>query len=211
MTEVLAIVIFSAIPIGFFHTLFGPDHYIPFIALSKANHWSLRKTAFITLLCAIGHVLSAAILGLCGIALSMTLTKLKFIENLRGTIAAWLLITFGLVYFVWSIRSIAKKQHHHSHLPNRSTPWILFILFILGPCEPLIPLILYPAIQGSTLAILWVSLAFGLTTIATMLAVVIISTRSTRAFHFTFLEKYANALAGLVIFFVGVAIKVFNL
>jgi len=207
--EVLAIIIFSAIPIGFLHTLFGPDHYIPFIALSKANHWSMRKTVCVTLLCAIGHVLSAVLLGLLGILIGLSLTKINFIENWRGEVAAWLLIAFGLIYFVWSLRAIARKTHHHHH--SNSTPWILFILFILGPCEPLIPLILYPAIQGSALSVLLVSLAFGTATIITMLSMVILSIRATHVFRWTFFEKYANALAGLVIFSVGIAIKVFNL
>jgi len=48
--EAFTIIIFTAIPVGILHTLFGPDHYVPFIALAKAHHWSLKKTTWITLL-----------------------------------------------------------------------------------------------------------------------------------------------------------------
>ena len=29
------------------------------------------------------------------------------------------------------------------------TTWSLFIIFILGPCEPLVPLMIVPALAGS--------------------------------------------------------------
>jgi len=207
--EAFTIIIFTAIPVGILHTLFGPDHYVPFIALAKAHHWSLKKTTWITLLCGIGHVLSAVILGIIAIAIGLSLTKIKVIEDIRGELAAWILIIFGLLYLIWSLRALVR-QHHHTH-PHSRTLWILFIIFILGPCEPLIPLILYPAIQGSMWAVFLVSLAFGLATIATMLTVVILTVRGMHLLQFKFLEKYANVIAGSMIFMVGIAIKIFNL
>ena len=29
------------------------------------------------------------------------------------------------------------------------TPWVLFTIFLFGPCEPLIPLLMYPAAKGN--------------------------------------------------------------
>ena len=31
----------TAASIGFLHTLFGPDHYLPFIVMAKAKGWLL--------------------------------------------------------------------------------------------------------------------------------------------------------------------------
>ena len=42
--------------IGFIHTALGPDHYIPFIALSKSQNWSKLKTVWVTALSGLGHV-----------------------------------------------------------------------------------------------------------------------------------------------------------
>ena len=72
----------TAVFIGFTHTLIGIDHYVPFVVLSKANAWSLKKTMWIVLLCGIGHVLSSVLLGLIGIALSQSLSFLVNIETL---------------------------------------------------------------------------------------------------------------------------------
>ena len=70
MTPELTVLLVTAASIGFFHTLFGPDHYLPFIVMAKARKWSLTKTTWITLLCGIGHIGSSVILGMIGVAIS---------------------------------------------------------------------------------------------------------------------------------------------
>jgi hypothetical protein len=59
----------TAISIAFLHTLAGPDHYLPFIALSKARGWSMGRTIMWTIICGCGHVWSSVLLGLGGAAL----------------------------------------------------------------------------------------------------------------------------------------------
>lgn len=114
MNDAVIVLFLSTIAIGFVHTLIGPDHYVPLIAMSKARRWSFVKTAIITFLCGLAHVLSAALLGILAILLGITLTKLTFVENWRGDFAAWLLIVFGLLYSLWSIYRL-KNNHGHSH------------------------------------------------------------------------------------------------
>jgi len=89
MSNELVILTWTAVTIGFVHTIFGPDHYVPFIVLSKVRQWSGIKTVMITLLCGIGHVLSSIILGFVGIAVGIAVFKLRqlkhFVERLpRG-------------------------------------------------------------------------------------------------------------------------------
>ena len=40
MEASLPVLLVSALSIGFFHTLLGPDHYLPFILLSRSRNWS---------------------------------------------------------------------------------------------------------------------------------------------------------------------------
>jgi len=87
----------TAATIGFVHTVVGPDHYLPFIVISRARKWSLPKTLFISFLCGLGHVLSSVVLGFLGIALGLAVGHLEKVESTRGSIASWLLIGFGLV------------------------------------------------------------------------------------------------------------------
>ena len=56
MYETTAILAGTAALIGLGHTLCGPDHYLPFIVMGKANRWSMPKTLWITFLCGLGHV-----------------------------------------------------------------------------------------------------------------------------------------------------------
>ena len=102
--------------LGFFHTVTGPDHYVPFIAMSKVGRWSFPKTIAITLACGVGHVLSSVLLGFLGIAASLALARLEWFEGVRGDLAAWLLLGFGLAYMVWGIRrAIRNRPHTHAH------------------------------------------------------------------------------------------------
>jgi sulfite exporter TauE/SafE len=232
MSRELAILTTAAASIGFFHTLIGPDHYLPFIVLAKSRKWSLFKTGWVTAICGVGHILSSVVLGMIGIALGITVNKLVRIESVRGNIAAWLLIAFGLVYFIWGLRkAIKNKPHTHLHIHENEahehahghtnehthvheiegkvnlTPWILFTIFIFGPCEPLIPLLMYPAAKNSLQGLIMVTAVFGIITIATMLGIVLVSTFGINFLPLKRIERYNHALAGLAIFLCGIAIQ----
>lgn len=226
----------TAAVVGFIHTILGPDHYLPFILLSKARQWSGVKTVVITLVCGIGHVVGSIALGFIGIALGIAVFKLEAIESFRGEIAAWILIIFGFTYFVWGIhRAIRSRRHEHSHLHENQathshlhthvsshshvhsskyaglTPWVLFTIFVLGPCEPLIPLIMYPAARNDMMAVALVAAVFGLVTISTMLVMVLVSAYGFSKLPLRKLERYSHALAGLTILLSGGAIKFLGL
>ena len=47
---------------------------------------------------------------------------------------------------------------------------MLYEVITLGPCEVLIPLLMYPAAQESTLGMMLVTLVFGSSTLLTMLS-----------------------------------------
>ncbi len=63
MSELLALSL-TAISISSIHTMSGPDHYLPFIVLSRSDKWSSFKTYMLTTVCGLGHILSSVILGL---------------------------------------------------------------------------------------------------------------------------------------------------
>jgi sulfite exporter TauE/SafE len=235
MNHELAVLTLTAAGIGFFHTLMGPDHYLPFVVLSRARGWSWRKTSAVTLLCGLGHVLSSVVLGLVGIALGVALHRLEAIEQWRGSVAAWALITVGLVYFAWGLhRAMRRKGHRHFHFPGTAklhelqhhperaaqleaegkvslTPWVLFIVFALGPCEPLIPILMYPAATASWGGAVLVAGVFSVVTMTTMLAAVWIGSAGLNLVPLGKLERYSHALAGAAIFLSGLGIQMLGL
>jgi sulfite exporter TauE/SafE len=202
----------TAASIGFIHTLLGPDHYLPFVAIARARNWSGIKTTLITIFCGLGHVLGSVLLGIIGIALGLVVSKLEGLESVRGDLAAYALIVFGLVYFSWGLRKVFRKTAHHHLHDNKFEPkknvtlWVLFIVFVLGPCEPLIPILMYPAAQKSLLGLAAVTLVFTIATVTTMTVMVYLLSKGVSFIRIGTLDKYAHALAGLVITFCGVSI-----
>ena len=91
------VLIISAATIAFVHTLMGPDHYLPFVSMGVARRWSTKKMLAITAFCGVGHIVGSIALGFVGVALQWQLGSLEWFESVRGDVAAWCLIAFGLV------------------------------------------------------------------------------------------------------------------
>ncbi len=237
MTTELNALIITAAFIGFFHTILGPDHYLPFIMMSWARKWSVVKTSLVTLLCGLGHIGSSVVLGLIGVAMGLAVKKLEVVESVRGNLAAWLLIAFGLVYFAWGLRRAYRKKSHvhghthalgvahkhlhghyreHAHIHDDKrapgiAPWALFVIFVFGPCEPLIPILMYPAAKNSLIGLVVVTCVFGIVTITTMLGVVLLSIAGVSFIQFKRLQRFTHAIAGATICLCGLAIQFMGL
>lgn len=230
----LALVLGTAAALGVGHTLLGPDHYLPFVAMARAGGWSRARTLWVTLGCGLGHVGGSVVLGAVGIGLGVGVARLEAIELARGELAAWLLIGFGLAYATWGLwRALRNRPHSHLHMhpaedgvilhahphthagphshphgnPNRLTPWVLFTILVFGPCEPLIPLLMVPAAQASLVGVTLVAAVFAAATLATMAAVVLAAQAGMARLPFGTLERYVHALAGSTLAACGVAIR----
>lgn len=234
----LQLLLGTAVSIGFLHTLIGVDHSLPFVAIGKARSWSLSKTLGLTAICGLGHVVGSIILGFVGIGFGVALEKLTFIESVRGEITAWLIIGFGIAYASWSFMKVQRghthshahthedgtvhthdHDHHdqHAHAHTNSAPngamaaWSLFIIFVFGPCEALIPMLMAPAAEHNWLWVALVAGAFSITTILTMMSVVAVGFLGLSLPAMRGLEKYANVAAGMAIAMSGLAIQVLGI
>lgn len=269
----------TAAALGGLHTLYGPDHYVPFIALARIGRWSVGKTILVTLSCGLAHVLSSVVLGIIGLVLGTSVLRLGEIESWRGGVAGWMLLAFGMGYTVWGLHRAFRGRRHahphrhadgtvhdhehahegdhlHVHAPpfawpalsggvksaggapgplqgegavargptsgrdgvgnagplvadgrSRRASWVMFIIFLFGPCEPLIPLVMYPAFAGRPVDVVWVTLAFAASTLAVMTAMVLLGTRVAREIRVSSLQRFDHAMAGAAIMFCGIAVK----
>jgi nickel/cobalt exporter len=220
--------ILAAAGIAVVHTALGPDHTLPFIMLARDRNWSTARTVRVTLVCGAGHVLSSLLLGGLGLAAGLGIGRFEIFEGLRGSFAAWMMVLFGFAYFVWGIRIALRRRagivpheheghvhlhpgggHHHrdhSRKYSSTTFWVLFTIFVLGPCEPLIPLFLAPASRGNwTLAILS-GAVFGLFTLVTMVSLVLLGLKGIQRLPFGILERWSFALTGVVVGSSGLAV-----
>ena len=286
MTTTTFVLLASALSIGVFHTVLGPDHYLPFIAMARAGGWSRKKTMLVTTLCGLGHIAGSVLLGMVGIAFGISLSRLEAFESSRGSWAAWALILFGLLYTLWGLRRAARKRPHthvHAHANGtihkhehrhegphlhphpsapeghepptpegkgravlggdgsagirggpataspggstggsrvrstnriqegpssaRMTPWVLFVVFLLGPCEALIPLLMFPAAMESWSALLLVTGTFGAATLATMVGLVFLGLEGSQRIRLPLAQGYGHVVAGVTVLLCGVAIQ----
>ena len=226
----------AAVGVGFLHCLAGPDHYLPFVAMSRVGLWSLRKTLLITVICGMGHLIGSAALASIGVAMGLIVYQLETdqtgavqqqlsaAESWRGDITGWLIVLFGLVYFLWGvfhavrmrrrqrvaegsqIEEVERQVESLASRAGRLTPWILFTVFVFGPCEPLIPMVLGPAAAADMWSAAWVIILFGVSTLVTMTVLVALIYLGVGAVRLQRAEIYGHALAGLVVLACGLAI-----
>jgi ABC-type nickel/cobalt efflux system permease component RcnA len=240
--DVVAMALVAA-GLGCIHTILGPDHYVPFVMMAKAENWSRKKTALVTFLCGLGHVGSSVAIGAGLAAAGMAWTawsgsRWQAFNEWRGDFAAWLLIGVGAAFFVWGIvRAKRNKHHSHAHLhedgsvhshshaheadhmhvhavddKNRSlTPWVLFTIFIFGPCESLVPLMLASWAVAGVGGAVFVAGAFSVTTIATIMVVVGALLAGVSQIPIGKLDRYSLAAAGAALILCGVAIRFLGL
>ena len=232
----MSVLVISAATLGVIHTLLGPDHYLPFIVLSQARKWTRTRTLWITFISGVGHVAGSVILGVIGIAMGISLGRLEAIESSRGGVVGWMLIAFGIIYTAYGVYKYSKRGAHfhlqavlrpksirHSdlHLSNgdlrkeddagRMAPWILFLIFVFGPCEVLIPMLVYPAAEHSGFGIFLVALVFGIATVGTMLLVVTLGYQGFSMVRFKGKEHQLHLFAGMVILAAGVGMQFLGL
>ena len=209
----------TAASLAIVHTLLGIDHSFPFVALGRARGWTLARTLLVTALCGAGHVASSVVIGAVGVGLGIATDALLWLESARGELAAALLIGFGLAYAAWAVwrgfrgpdgarlrGGPAGARFEGPGGADRVTPWALFIVFVLGPCEPLIPLMVVPGMAGDWLAVAAVVGVFGLLTVGAMLLAVAAAWRGVALLGAGRIGRHADVAAGLVVAASGAAV-----
>lgn len=227
----------TAASLALVHTVIGVDHTLPFIALARARDWSLTTLLVVTGLCGVGHVLSSVALGSLGLGLGATVARLGLFDSFRGNLAGWLLIAFGTVFAVRGLLRASRGAHHHHvhqhadgtvhehghdhHQVEHRHPhpvqersalvWTLFVIFVLGPCEPLIPLLMAPALGGHWSWVPLIVTVFGVVTIGTMLLAVTVGYYGLRAGRWPRLEAHSDVLTGCVIAGSGAGVQLLGI
>lgn len=215
----------SAIVISCLHTAAGPDHYLPFIALARSRGWSVGRTLFWVVVCGCGHVWSSVLLALVGALLGWSLSLLTWFEGVRGSVAGWALLLFGAAYSFWGlVRTRLNRRHRHFDVYEDGTlyvyehkegavvdprerhvvtPWVLFLVFVLGPCEPMIPLLYLPAVQSSWWGMVVLVLVYTFFTLLTMILIVLAGYYGSSLLKTDWLERHMHTLSGLTVFICG--------
>jgi len=93
------ILLASTLTVAILHAL-APDHWLPFVMLGRAQHWSPWKLTGITSLAGFGHVSSSLLIGAIGVLVGMAAEKVNLWESHRATLHRS--YSSGLGWRIWS-------------------------------------------------------------------------------------------------------------
>lgn len=221
MTQAGLALVLTTILTAVVHTLI-PDHWLPFVLVSRAERWTVKRTVTLTAVSAMMHVVVSIALGLvivlAGRGAELAVTGLaERLESLSG----WLLVVFGVGYMSWflfrggHVHSFGVHPHHNptdAEPPTAEAPRLralsgYALTFIVGfnPCILVIPCI-YGAARLGPLTLAAVALAFGLSTVISMVVVTLAGLHGTSRLTSPFLTRYGEAFSGALIALTGLVV-----
>lgn len=188
-----------------------PNHWIPLVALSKAEKWNEKLTMGITAISGFAHTLSTIIIGIIvgffGYKLS---ASYSFIV---GVIAPGILILLGIIYLILSLMDNKHHWHQHSHEINiddakkKTTTAIILTLAIsmfFSPCLE-IEAYFFVASKLGWEGIITVSVIYTFITIAGMLLLVWLGMKGVKKIQSHFLEHHEKTFTGIILVVLGIA------
>ncbi|MFL5740510.1 MAG: hypothetical protein ACJ75B_09865 [Flavisolibacter sp.] len=195
-------VITGTVLLAMVHALI-PNHWLPLVAVARAEKWKLRDMTTITFISASAHVLGTVVLG---ILLGLIGKELR--EKYGSTInvaSSVLLIMFGLIYY-----TVNLPHHHHSSQKdvmqyNRSKKkWILIFIFMmfLSPCLEVESLFLSAGAYGMGLVGL-LSLIYAVVSISGIMLLVNLGYKGINLLGANFIEHNEKRISGIVLIIVG--------
>ncbi len=184
-----------------------PNHWLPLIAVGKAEKWTRNQSLLATLITGFAHTLSTIFIGIvvgfAGYKLSSEYSVIS------GTIAPLILAGLGITYIMLDFR------HHHPaehEILNGTAPgkprWTailtsLSIAMFLTPCLEIEAYYFQAGSIGRT-GIFIVSAVYLATTLAVMLILVFLGMKGANTFRSHLLEHHEKRLTGLVLLALGI-------
>ena len=187
-----------------------PNHWLPLIAVGKAEQWTKNQTLLATVITGFAHTLSTIfigiVVGLAGYKLSSRYSVIS------GTIAPLILVGLGMLYIILDFR-----HHHHHHLSDQQvltekgtgkSRWgailtSLSLAMFLTPCIEIEAYYFQAGSIGWT-GIFIVSAVYLATTLAVMLILVLLGMKGANTFRSHLLEHHEKRLTGLVLLALGI-------
>ncbi|MBD0352297.1 MAG: hypothetical protein ICV65_14190 [Flavisolibacter sp.] len=181
-----------------------PNHWLPLVAVARAEGWKAKEVTSITFIAALAHVLGTIalgiILGVIGKELQQQFGTVIYI------VSAVLLIVFGLIYF-----TVNLPHHHHSAQTDvaafkRSRQrWILIfiIMMFLSPCLEVESLFLSAGAYGMGVVSL-MAVLYGVISISGILLLVNLGYKGLNLLPAEFIEHNEKRISGMVLIAVGI-------
>ena len=181
-----------------------PNHWLPLVAVAKAEGWKRSEITTVTLLAAAAHVFGTVVLGIVLGLIGQELQE-EYGEAITA-ISSILLIIFGLIYF-----TVNLPHHHHSTQDDvaaykrSKTKWIwIFVgMMFLSPCLEVESLFLSAGVFGMS-AVLSLAAAYAVVSILGIWLLVRLGIKGVNLLPAEFIEHNEKKISGAVLILVGI-------
>jgi len=181
-----------------------PNHWLPLVAVARAEKWKVREVNSITFISATAHVLGTVALGLILGMIGKELAEQY--GHAINVAASILLIIFGLIYY-----TVNLPHHHHSQQKDvaqykrSKSKWILIFIFMmfLSPCLEVESLFLSAGALGMG-AVTLLSVVYAVVSISGILLLVNLGNKGVNLLPAEFIEHNEKKISGAVLIAVGI-------
>jgi nickel/cobalt transporter (NicO) family protein len=183
-----------------------PNHWIPLVAISRSEKWSVGQTRRITALAGLAHTASTVLIGiLVGLLGHKLFIHYASITEIAGR---FILIALGIVYILLDLRG--RHHHHHSDNPESTSKGLsntaiitsLAASMFFSPCLEIEAYYFTAGTHGWT-GIMAVSLVYIVVTVLGMLILVELGIKGAARLRSRFLEHHEKLIAGIVLILMG--------
>lgn len=181
-----------------------PNHWLPVLAISRKEKWSISQTTSVTLLSGLAHASSTVLLGLAfafvGGALADT------VHHFTTVVAPLVLISLGAVYIY------QHHRHKHFHLHAQATTAVsrrrivtaLAIAMFFSPCLEIEAYFLLAGAQGWAQVTL-LAVLYTVVTVSGMVIWIRVAYRGVFRLNWHSLEHNAGIISGATLIATGIA------
>ena len=196
-------VIAGTVLLAIVHALI-PNHWLPLVAVARAEGWKQREVNSVTFLAALAHVTGTVILGMVLGFIGKELQEQY--GNIIYLASAILLIVFGLIYF-----TVNLPHHHHSEQKDvaafkrskRKWIFIFIVMMFLSPCLEVESLFLSAGVYGMATVTL-MAFIYAIVSIGGILLLVNLGFKGVNLLPAQFIEHNEKRISGAVLILVGI-------
>ena len=180
-----------------------PNHWLPVLAISRKENWTLSQTTWVTFISGLSHALSTVVIGIVIGMVGVTLAE--HIESFTHLVAPLILISLGIFYIYQHHRH--KHFHLHSHPKPSSRNKIvlgLVIAMFFSPCFEIEAYFLMAGAHGwEQVALL--AILYTVVTVTGMVLWIRLAFKGLFRLNWHALEHNAGIITGITLILTGIA------
>jgi hypothetical protein len=188
-----------------------PTHWLPFVLVGQAQRWSLPRILAAVAAAGLAHIATTAVVGSLIVAAGLALDQ--WIAGLLPNLSAMLLFAFGAFYL---IRALVRRPAPvtadgptldlaEPTVPHATAFWGLVAMLAISPGEVLLPIYMSSASEG-LLALILLTLAFGLGTILGMGVFTTLARTGASVLRLERWARYEGAILGVALLALGLLV-----